>query len=129
MNKFIDLLFRAYDCNKDGELTFQEFLTGKKLFESKDIKDNIRFIFRLLDMTKDKKIELNEIELFLKTLHQAADLKENDEFDDKEYAQRLINDLDTDKDGSLSEEEFLQGIMNNEYYVSFIRSIIPQDLF
>ena len=125
-DKFADMLFQAFDCDASGQLTFEEFLNGKRLFESKDIRDNIRFIFRLLDYSKDKRIEKQEIELFITTLHKAGAPK-SDDLDEAEYAHRMVEDLDKDKNGMLDEEEFVEGIMRNQCYVDFIKSIRPQD--
>ena len=40
-----------------------------------------------------------------------------------EYAKKMMEDFDLDKNGYLDEEEFIDGIARNKEYVSFIKSI------
>ena len=124
INNFIELLFQALDRDANGTLSFREFLIGKQLLESNDLKDHVRFIFNLLDVTQDKVIEKKEILIFLKTLHKSGGMKD-EKLSDEEYAEKMLKDLDLDRDGSISENEFVDGILKSETYANFIRSIKP----
>jgi len=48
---FIEQLFEAFDRDGSGALSFQEFLIGKRLYESDSHKENLKFIFRLFDLS------------------------------------------------------------------------------
>lgn len=120
INAFTDLLFNAFDLNSNGRLSFIEFLIGKHLFESDSKKNNLKFLFRLFDMSHDQKIEKKEIEEFLIKLGQLG-LNKTDNH--AEFAQQMINDLDFDHNGSIDENEFIEGILKNEKYNNFIDSI------
>ena len=123
VEKFFNLLFEAFDKDGSGELTFEEYIVGKKQFESEDIKDNIRFIFRLLDISHDKKIERKEIVRFLDIMNSCGAELNSDSKSNVEYAKKMMEDFDLDKNGYLDEEEFIDGIARNKEYVSFIKSI------
>ncbi len=125
VEKFFNLLFDVYDIDGSGQLTFEEYIVGKKLFESEDIKDNTRFIFRLLDISHDKKIERKEIVRFLDIMNSCGAELNSDKKSSNEYAKKMMDDLDLDKNGFLEEEEFIDGITQNKEYVSFIKSIKP----
>lgn len=127
MNQFLESLFQAFDRDSSGELSFREYLQGKKLIESNNLRDNIRFIFNLLDLSRDKKIEKDEINTFLKTVHKSGGMKD-EAMSDEEYAAKMLCDLDLNKDGAISQDEFVDGIVKNERYVNFIRSIKPENL-
>ena len=93
INAFTDLIFNAFDRNSDGRLSFFEFLIGKHLFESGSKKENLKFMFRLFDISRDQKLEKKEIEDFLIKLSQIG---LNNNTNHAEFAQQMMNDLDFD---------------------------------
>jgi len=129
IDKFFNMLFDAFDVDGSGQITFEEYIIGKRLFDSKDIRDNIRFIFRLCDMSKDKKIEQKEIERFFEIMNSIADdtkvMGQNSKSSNKEKAKKMMESLDLDKNNYLEEEEFINGIAQNQDYISIIKSIKP----
>ena len=124
MNAFIEMLFKAFDRDDSGSLTFREFLMSKRLIDSNDLRDLIRFIFKFLDLSQDKTIEKKEILIFLKTMHQACS-EEGEMINHEEFAEKMVNDLDINNDGSISEEEFIEGVLKNEIYANLLRTIKP----
>jgi Ca2+-binding EF-hand superfamily protein len=124
MNTFIDMLFKAFDRNSSGSLSFKEFLMSKRLIDSNDLKDLLRFIFCFLDLSQDNTIEKNEILIFLQTIQKTSAANE-ELMSNEEYAQKMVNDLDSNNDGQIDEEEFIEGILKNEFYSNLIRSIKP----
>ncbi len=134
VNEFIKLLFSAFDRNSDGSLSFQEFLVSKQLFESRSISDSLKFMFRLFDFTKDERIERPEIELFLQNLHKAMTITDGDGDEENdadksssEFAQSMMNDLDFNKNGSIDEDEFIEGFLKSEKYMNFIKTVFDFD--
>ncbi len=123
MNAFIEMLFKAFDRDSSGSLSFREFLISKRLIDSNDSRDLIRFIFTFLDLSHDKAIEKKEILIFLKTMHKASKAIENIDIDS--LAEKIFNDFDLDNDGSINEDEFIEGVLRNEIYANLINSIKP----
>jgi len=78
-------------------------------------------------MSNDKKIEKKEIQIFLKAINKSCAIKD-ELLSDEDYAEKMLNDLDLNKDGVMNEEEFIEGILKNESYANFIRSIKPENL-
>jgi len=124
MNLFIEMLFRALDRDSSGSLSFREFLMSKRLIESNDLRDTIRFVFTFLDLSQDKTVEKKEILIFLKTMHQACS-EEGEMINHEEFAEKMVNNLDINNDGSISEEEFIEGVLKNEIYANLLRTIKP----
>ena len=108
MNKFIDILFNAFDRDQDGAISFSEFLVGKEMFESESHQEFLKFVFKLFDLSKDKIIEKNEIELFLNSLSRAGVTNKSSDKSDTDFAQEMMDDLDFDKNGTLNEDEFIE---------------------
>lgn len=119
LDLFVDQLFQAFDRDNSGALSFQEFLVGKRLFESESHRDNLKFFFRLFDLSKDNRIEKSEIEMFLTILGRV----ESDGDSNSDYAQSMLNDLDFDRNGCIDEDEFIEGILKNEKYKHLLDSI------
>ena len=102
----LDQIFNAFDRNQDGSLNFQEFLIGTILFESDSLSDRLKIFFSLFDISNDKQIEKSEIEHVLNKLNR-SDLIDNDN-SYSSFAQEMMQDLDFDKNGSISEDEFIE---------------------
>ena len=115
INIFIDILFNAFDRDQDGAISFNEFLVGKEMFESESQQEFLKFIFKLFDLSKDKMIEKNEIELFLNSLTRAGSTYKLSDKSETDFAQEMMDDLDFDKNGTLNEDEFIE-----VYYILFI---------
>ena len=115
-NIFVDHLFKAFDRDDNQKLNFLEFLVGLTLFKSDDHYQNLKVFFRLFDVNKDKFIRKNEIELVLKTLNKASDMKQN-------FYVEMVKDFDLNKDESIDEDEFINGIVQNINYQNIIKII------
>ena len=122
LNAFIEMLFRAFDRDSSGSLSFREFLLSKRLIDSNDLKEFLRFFFSFLDLSHDNTIEKKEILIFLKIMHKSSSTKE-ESVDIEDYAERMVKDLDLNKDGQIDEEEFIEGILKNKTYANLIDSI------
>lgn len=116
---FVTQIYRAFDQDDNGTLNFTEFLVGMYLIRNEDERENLKFTFKLFDLNKDEKLELNEIAKFISCLSKAGC---SDEQSRLEFAQNMINDLDLNQDGSISENEFIDGVLRNEKY----RKIMPR---
>jgi len=110
---FLNQLFSAFDEDNSGALSFQEFLIGKMLFESNSQRDNLKIFFRLFDISKDKRIEKCEIEQILTILGREDTIGADKSYAD--FAQEMLNDLDFDKDGSITEDEFIEVFISSIY--------------
>jgi Ca2+-binding EF-hand superfamily protein len=78
------------------------------MFESQSQQEFLKFIFKLFDLSKDKMIEKNEIELFLNSLTRAGSTYKLSDKSENDFAQEMMDDLDFDKNGTLNEDEFIE---------------------
>ncbi len=116
---FVSQMYRAFDQDESGTLSFTEFLVGLYLIQNDDEKENLKFTFKLFDLNKDGRLEENEIAKFVSCLSKAGC---NDEKSQHEFARNMINDLDLNHDGSIDENEFIIGVLKNEKY----KQIMPK---
>ena len=120
----MEMLFKALDRDCNGTLSFREFIMNKLLIESNDLKNLIRFIFSFLDLTHDNIIEKKELLIFLKTINKTS-ANTQEIFNNEEFAEQMINDLDLNKNGQIDEDEFIEGVLKNKSYEKLIHSIKP----
>jgi len=119
VRKLVGMLLEAYNRNSKGFISFTDYLMGKRLLESDSVNDNIRFIFMLVDLIRNGKIKKTEIKIFLKTLEKAGYLKD---LNLEDCADKLINDFEFDKNDYCLENGFLQTILTDRNYTSFVTS-------
>ena len=114
--QFIHHLFKAFDRDQNEKISFFEFLVGLTFFKSDDHYQNLKVFFRLFDLNHDKFIKKSEIEIVLRALDKASNMKLN-------FHENMINDLDLNHDNKIDEDEFIYGIIYNTNYQEFIKQI------
>ena len=95
-----DHLWRIYDTNMDGEVDFREFMLALCVMRSGSAEDNLRQIFRLFDINRDGRVERGELGRVVEELGKLGEMKE-------EVAARAFAEMDADRDGGVTEEEFV----------------------
>jgi len=104
-----------------GSLSFEEFLRGCMLLESDDVKDQIKLIFRLVNMKNRDKIKKTDIEKFLKTLQKTGNLTALKNRESEEPSEEIpIEDFSFDQNGFISEDEVIEEMFKNDSYTKFI---------
>lgn len=61
-------LFAVFDKNKDGEIDWQEFIGGIRLYLNGDIKEKIKLLFKMYDLGDDGYISEKELSTMLRSL-------------------------------------------------------------
>lgn len=100
--------FTLTDMNKDGEITLEEFKAAeKKLMEKREKKQKARF--EAIDKNGDKQISIDEFLAKSRTKRRAKENKKR-----LNIEQRFQN-LDTDKNGKVSPNEFYKQRKKQSY--------------
>jgi calcium-dependent protein kinase len=106
-------IFKAFDKNKDGQISFDEFEKGLLKLNSKDIKpEEIKSYFTSIDTDKNGKIDYTEF--IAATLQKNIFLKEERLFD-------AFSMLDKDHNGKITKDELMNVLKlepNNDKYIS-----------
>jgi len=118
----LDEMFRFFDRDRSGKVSFDEFLTGLRGPMSQRRIDLIKLAFRKLDATGDGVVTIEDIEV-----NYNADFDPDVKSGRKSSAEALrayLAQFDSiDQDGIVTEEEFL------EYYKNVSGSIDDDDYF
>ncbi|KAF5785868.1 putative protein kinase CAMK-CDPK family [Helianthus annuus] len=94
----VQILMEAGDVDKDGFLNYGEFVAISVHLRKMGNDDHLKDAFAFFDKNQSGYIEIDELREAL------AD--EDDEANNEEVISAIIHDVDTDKDGKISFEEF-----------------------
>ena len=103
-----------YDTNNDGYIDFKEFMTVLYTLSKGTPEQNLEQIFRVFDIDNDQKITKDEMKKIVKTLMTLMSAKEKSELADIYVSDYAFAEMDLDKDGSVTKEEFVRACMNHE---------------
>ena len=110
-NPLVQRVISVFDKNKDGNISFYEFVTGiSKLSEAGSEEDKMRFLFSIYDIENDGFISNGELFKVLKMMvgNNLTDVQL------QQLVDRTIIRADEDFDGKISYEEFCKMIRNLE---------------
>jgi serine/threonine-protein phosphatase 2B regulatory subunit len=110
-NPLVQRVISVFDQNKDGSISFYEFVTGiSKLSEAGSENDKMRFLFSIYDIENDGYISNGEL---FKVLKMMVDNNLTD-VQLQQLVDRTIIRADEDFDGKISYEEFCKMIRGLE---------------
>ncbi|XP_052777417.1 hippocalcin-like protein 1 [Mya arenaria] len=147
-SEFAEHIFRTFDQNNDGHVNFQEFLLGLCLAGSKDIETKITWAFKVYDIDGDGTISWSEMRNIIKSVcnmaseslvdqidreltashrdHQpplfdrAADGSHETRDKSAEIADKIFLELDQNRDGYVTLEEFRDGALKMPLVVNLL---------
>ncbi|OQS00738.1 hypothetical protein ACHHYP_02841 [Achlya hypogyna] len=115
---YVDRMFFLMDADHDGLITFQEFTNVVSLLSTKTpMLDKIAFSFQIIDLDGDGRLSKNDVHEFLHT-----SIVENNILLTKDQVTQIIDhtflDVDADKDGFVSLDEYAAFMARNENSLS-----------
>ncbi|KAH3698212.1 hippocalcin-like protein 1 [Dreissena polymorpha] len=154
--EFAEHIFRTFDLNNDGHVDFQEFLLGLCLAGSKDTETKITWAFKVYDIDGDGTISWAEMRNIIKSVCKIVSESVVDQIDheltrnnqdfrppalkrtntvetyeqrDKvaEIADKIFLELDQNKDGFITLEEFRDGAMKIPQVVHLLECVCVAD--
>jgi len=103
---FCNYVFKAYDTDQNGSMSFREaahaIYVGKK---DAPKEEKIKYSFRLYDFNKNGEIDKKELYDCMMGLMKAMGEKDMEK-DMEEGIDEMMKEIDTNKDGNVTEEEF-----------------------
>ena len=101
--KYTELIMRAVDTDGDGAIDLHEFLDFIDEATNGTHKDRLRLLFDMYDKDHDGVVEFSEIVDVMKVFNDGKV---------QNAALKMLKKLDVNKDGKISEEEFLKAAEN-----------------
>jgi len=119
-SKFATFVFNVFDSDKDGYITFKEFIAALSVTSRGNIEEKLDWAFNLYDLDNDGYITQTEmldiVEAIYDMVGNSIDLPEDENTPDKRV-QKIFTMMDKNNDGKLSKEEFREGSKNDSYIV------------
>ena len=110
---FVNKIYTIFDKADNEALNFSEFIVAMDVMDSKENIENLKHIFKMFDADNNEKLDRKEIATFVTFLNKFSDDKED-------FSEKMIQDLDSNKDGEISETEFIEGVIKNEKLLSLL---------
>jgi Ca2+-binding EF-hand superfamily protein len=114
--KLAQHLFTIADMNEDGIVDFKEFIQTLSHFVRGNAKDRVKWLFKLYDMDEDGRIGKAELLYIIDMIYRTVgDLSEfpSQQETPEDRANVIFDQMDLDKDGYLSIEEFELGCIRD----------------
>ncbi|CEG41636.1 calcineurin b-like protein [Plasmopara halstedii] len=103
---YVDRIFQLFDANNDSSISFNEFIQSVSVLSSKSgTAEKIKFSFDILDLDRDGKLSMQELLSMLEACIQENCIDIPAECL-KTIVTKTIDDLDQDKDGFISFDEY-----------------------
>lgn len=110
--KYAKIAFKAFDVDKNGKITFEEFLlsTSFAIQGHVDKRKAIDFAFDIYDSDNNGKITKKEMEQMIAALYEITG---QDAKTAKAKVAEVLNKYDLDRNGSLNKQEFVDFIISD----------------
>lgn len=106
-----DLIFTAFDKDKNGWIDFNEFIIATHCTATSSPKDKLHWVFQMYDKDKSQTIQLAEMVELFGTLYLNEGLEKDLAVD---RAMAIFSTLDVNNDGDVTEDEFVRGCLEDE---------------
>jgi Ca2+-binding EF-hand superfamily protein len=110
---FVNKIYTIFDKADNEALIFSEFIVAMDVMDSKENIENLKHIFKMFDADNNEKLDRKEIATFVSFLSKFST-------DSEDFSEKMIQDLDSNKDGEISETEFIEGVIKNEKLLSLL---------
>ena len=113
-------LFRVFDEDKSGELSFYEFYQANSVKKMNTPEDKLNWIFTAFDSDGGGSIDVDEIRDIVVGLFRLAGIEEDDDL-----ISACVSDVrdavDGDGDGDISKEEFVKNAMKSKFIFNMLK--------
>jgi len=115
VSKLENHVFRVYDTNNDGSIDFVEFMIVFHILSDGSPEEVLAKLFRVFDVNSDGNIsnkEMNRLVGDLDGLLQTSNRKTSKDL----IATNAFNEMDSNKDGLVSCQEFVNAVLGQEEF-------------
>ena len=107
-------VFRMYDSDKDGFIDFTEFMLLFHIMSDGTPEEVLTKIFRVFDVNSDGTISMKEMNKLIKDMYGLLKTEDPKIAAKNMIAKTAFAEMDKDKDGEVSKEEFVSACMGQE---------------
>nr|XP_023676338.1 Kv channel-interacting protein 2 isoform X1 [Paramormyrops kingsleyae] len=114
---YAHFLFEAFDTNKNGSVSFEDFVMGLSIILRGSINDRLNWAFNLYDLNKDGCITKEEMLDIMKSIYDMMGkwtypcMQDNAP---KEHVENFFQKMDRNNDGVVTIDEFIESCQKDE---------------
>lgn len=111
--KYADHVFAVFDADSNGYIDFTEFLLALSALSDRDQSKRLHLTFKIYDKNKNGQIDAKELAEILDALLDLKGVPKTGAMSVQSLVDTVLKSIDKDKNGTLSEEEFVDGCLGN----------------
>ncbi|XP_029050937.1 neuronal calcium sensor 1-like isoform X2 [Osmia bicornis bicornis] len=112
-SKYAQIVFNAFDRDRDGIVSFSDLLTEISLITNGDTDQKLSWIFRFYDLNGDGYITRKEMLVIVSAIYEMLHNGQTIQRMIDRHVDKIFKKMDIDKDGVISQEEFMSTCKND----------------
>jgi len=128
VEQFCDHVFRTFDMDKNGYIDFNEFLLAVSVTSAGTPEEKLRWAFRMCDVDGNGVIDLQEMTKIVQAIRHMLGMETpstKPEDSSQEQVKVIFKKMDENGDGMITQEEFIQGCMQDEELSKMLNPLKP----
>ncbi|RVE74175.1 hypothetical protein OJAV_G00019510 [Oryzias javanicus] len=121
---YAESMFRAFDKNGDNTIDFLEFVAALNLVFRGDLEHKLRWSFKVYDKDGNGFVDRSELRSIIDSIYRIKKCSKSDLSDTQlsvdAAVDRILEAVDTDRDGCVSMEEFIKGAQADPWVLKML---------
>lgn len=125
-SKFSKYVFDVFDADGSKYISFTEFMLAMTALSDSDVTKRLRLTFQIYDVNDNHQIDVKEMTKVIESLYDLKDVPKEErkgELSASNRAKAVFSKLDLDESKGLSEDEFINGCLGDEF---LLRLLLPE---